>query len=141
MVRIRTCIRKDGDCLLWTGSTNGNGYGMIWSGGTHGHKRYVHRLAYEASKGPIPEGYVIDHLCRKTLCVNPAHLEAVPNSLNVLRGNGNHHKGKTHCARGHAFAEHGGVRAGGRGWRVCRTCAKEETRRFHLRAAGISEKV
>jgi hypothetical protein len=31
---------------------------------------YAHRVAYAV--GPIPEGLVLDHLCRNRRCVNPA---------------------------------------------------------------------
>lgn len=41
---------------------------------------------YEQKVGPIPEGLVIDHLCRRPRCINPAHLEAVTNEENVRRG-------------------------------------------------------
>jgi HNH endonuclease len=37
----------------------------------------VHRFAWELLNGPIPDGPTIDHLCRNTLCVKPAHLEVV----------------------------------------------------------------
>ncbi len=45
----------------------------------------AHRLAYAQTKGPIPDGLVIDHLCRVTMCVNPDHLEAVTVAENVRR--------------------------------------------------------
>ena len=50
-------------------------------------------------KGTIPQGLVIDHLCRNKSCVNPAHLEAVTNTENVLRGEAPSAKAarKTHC--------------------------------------------
>lgn len=47
----------------------------------------------------------VDHLCRNTSCVNPAHLEAVTNKENTLRGltvtaiNAQ----KTACAAGHPY--------------------------------------
>ena len=68
---------------LWGGTTINSGYGMI---NRDGKKWLAHRVAYELEKGPIPSGLVIDHLCRVRLCVNPAHLEAVPQSVNVRRG-------------------------------------------------------
>jgi hypothetical protein len=71
------------DCYIWQGSTNGRGYGIIWNGAR---RQYVHRVTYELEHGPIPEGLMIDHLCQRTLCCNPAHLEAVTNRENTLRG-------------------------------------------------------
>jgi hypothetical protein len=49
-------------------------------------KTPAYRLTYEWVKGPIPEGYVVDHLCRNPNCVNPSHLEAVTNEENIRRG-------------------------------------------------------
>ena len=76
-------VDKSGDCWLWTGAIT-NGYGVIHSGATH---VFAHRAAYEMSVQPIPEGLVIDHLCRVPRCVNPSHLEAVTHAENVRRGN------------------------------------------------------
>lgn len=36
---------------------------------------YVHRLAFEEWIESIRGGYEIDHKCRNTLCINPAHLQ------------------------------------------------------------------
>jgi predicted RNA-binding Zn-ribbon protein involved in translation (DUF1610 family) len=44
------------------------------------HNRYLmsyHRWVYEQVHGPIPDGWVVDHLCRQKRCVNIEHLEAV----------------------------------------------------------------
>lgn len=79
--------RQPGDgCWLWTGSTR-QGYGQIrvkrdgtWT------VRDAHRVAWEELVGPVPAGLVIDHLCRVTTCVNPAHLEPVTQRENVQRG-------------------------------------------------------
>jgi len=76
-----------GDCWLWTGAirahgANGSGepYGGIRVGAT---VRLVHRVAYEIANGPIPAGFVIDHLCRNTLCFNPEHLRSVTTRENA----------------------------------------------------------
>ena len=47
-------------------------YGKFYA---DGRTQLVHRYAYEWANGPIPDGLVIDHLCRVTACVNPDHLE------------------------------------------------------------------
>src|SRR5262249_49353562 len=66
-------------CFLWTGKLDVRGYARIWHNrGDH----IAHRLYYELKKGPIPEGLVLDHLCRVRCCVNPDHLEPVTNREN-----------------------------------------------------------
>jgi hypothetical protein len=62
------------ECWEWLGGTDTDGYGLIWRNNAHAK---AHRVAYEMSVGPIPQGYTIDHLCRNRLCVNPRHMEPV----------------------------------------------------------------
>ncbi len=81
--RVEARIDRSGDCWVWTGSRSSAGYGQVWSGGTN---RGVHRIMYEQLVGPIPEGPVIDHLCRNPSCCTPAHLEPVTTAENVRRG-------------------------------------------------------
>lgn len=45
-----------------------------------------HRLIWEVERGPIPEGLVIDHLCRNRACVNVEHMEVVTQAVNKARG-------------------------------------------------------
>ena len=75
-------------CWLWLGAADRKGYGFTRYpiDGTNRVKN-VHRVVYEMERGPIPEGLSIDHICRNPSCVNPDHLEAVPQSENVRRGN------------------------------------------------------
>lgn len=73
----------DNGCWEWTGSRHPRGYGEFFDGST---VVRAHRWAYEQFVGPIPEGLVIDHLCRNTGCVNPLHLEAVTQTENIRRG-------------------------------------------------------
>jgi hypothetical protein len=40
------------------------------------------RVLWERERGPIPEGYEPDHLCRNTLCVNLDHVEIVTKAEN-----------------------------------------------------------
>ena len=70
-------------CWEWRGKLSPNGYGrMMFRGTAH----MSHRVAYALMRGPIPEGLVIDHLCRNRACCNPWHLEPVTNGENVRRG-------------------------------------------------------
>ena len=62
---------KHGDCLLWKGATNANGYGAFYF-----KKKIVtaSRVAFELTNGPIPTGLFVCHKCDTPLCVNPDHL-------------------------------------------------------------------
>lgn len=40
-------------CRVWSGARSKNGYGQIWTGEK---VEYVHRIAYVAAHGPIPDG-------------------------------------------------------------------------------------
>lgn len=107
------------DCWLYAGYKSDLGYGQLW----HKGKRYiVHRLSYETFVGPIPDGLVIDHLCRVRHCFNPSHLEPVTARENTLRGEGVLvNKRKTHCPRGHEYTlENTSINS--RGWRICKAC-------------------
>src|SRR3989442_920488 len=77
----RITFRRDG-CWYWKGATNG-GYGTVYWGSRH---RRVHVLVYELLRGPIPRELELDHLCRKRICCNPAHLEPVAHRENIRRG-------------------------------------------------------
>ena len=71
---------SDAPCWRWTGSVfPSSGYGRYYG-------KPAHRLIYERILGEIPEGLVLDHLCRNRWCVNPAHLEAVTQRTNIERG-------------------------------------------------------
>ena len=71
------------ECVLWIGRKTPRGYGKVRCGREDS---YAHRLAYIEAHGAIPDGCVIDHLCGVPGCVNPAHLQAVPQAENVRRG-------------------------------------------------------
>lgn len=118
-------------CWLWPGWKNEAGYGMV-----HGAERdhMVHRVVFEHFVGPVPEGLVLDHLCRVKGCVNYSHVEPVAQRTNVLRGEGlpAENAVKDACKHGHEFTpENTRVRKDGS--RLCRAC---EARRQRERRAA-----
>lgn len=89
MTRFMRYVRKEeSGCWIWTGAQDRKGYGRFSVSDME--KVWTHRWIYQQMRGPIPDGFVIDHLCRNPSCVNPDHLEPVPQRINVLRGNRAH---------------------------------------------------
>lgn len=120
-------VDKSGDCWIWRGKFDPQGYGVgFLYGFSNGQATGAHRVAYYLVKGEIPKGLVLDHLCRNHPCVNPSHLEAVTQHENQRRSPISQ-MSKTHCLNGHVFNKFntrysvhdktGGIH------RVCRWCA------------------
>lgn len=77
-----TLVTDDGH-WLWQGSKTAGGYGRLnW----RKHYFAAHRFAYIALRGPIPQGFELDHLCRIRACANPDCVEPVTRMENILRG-------------------------------------------------------
>lgn len=131
-IRSRVIVDDNG-CWLYQGCRNDHGYARVRGpqfrreDGSPVQKNYRgHRVMYEALVGPVPEGLVIDHLCRVRHCVNPEHLEPVTRKENLRRGR-NHNRDKTHCLKGHPFDEENTYqRSSGR--RGCRACQRSWSR-------------
>ncbi|WP_181421085.1 HNH endonuclease signature motif containing protein [Curtobacterium sp. MCSS17_011] len=81
VVAARTRVTEAG-CWEWGGARDPKGYGRLMY---RGEQHLAHRFSYEASHGPVAEDLTLDHLCRNTSCVNPAHLEVVTRSENSTR--------------------------------------------------------
>lgn len=132
-------ILVNDDCWIWTGATSGgSGYGRIGVGSRSDSTRRTvgcHRFAYEALVGPIPDGLLLDHLCRNRLCANPGHLEPVSSRENTLRGKtlAAAQVTRTHCPHGHPYS---GPNLYQRpcGRRACRTCMRSAGRRHYWRS-------
>jgi hypothetical protein len=80
-------VDPDTGCWLWVRYVDNAGYGRI-TRAKPGGSTLAHRVYYERRHGPIPAGLPLDHLCRVPRCVNPDHLEPVPQRVNVHRGIG-----------------------------------------------------
>lgn len=128
-----TADAKSG-CWNWNGSKNGEGYGQIRRQNL---RTPAHRHFYIHHRGAIPDGLVIDHLCRNRLCVNPEHLEVVTQRENKLRGVGfvaDLYKRES-CLNGHTnwiYAMRDGYMR-----RCCRTCKNLRSQKYK-QAARLS---
>lgn len=98
--------RSEDECWPWRGTISVKGYGRAWLGKNHKPRATgAHRMAYELTVGPIPDGLTIDHLCRVRHCVNPKHLEPVSGRENTMRGESFSARlaRQAKCIHGHEF--------------------------------------
>ena len=131
-------VDKTGSCWLWLGKRNPAGYGVVTP--TLAGSRYAHRAAYTLTRGPVPQGMDLDHICHSAdsckgrcqhrRCVNPAHLEPVTHYVNMRRGK---QANQTHCKHGHELAGENLIirqRANGiHTYRQCRACLQIRARK------------
>lgn len=69
-------------CWPWQGAKSGQDrYGVIRVGSK---MKYAHRVAYELTFGPIPDGLYACHKCDNPPCCNPHHIFSGTPSENVL---------------------------------------------------------
>jgi hypothetical protein len=128
-------VDRSGDCWLWTGSTFHYGHGQTHVMYEELGERQAHRVAYRLLVGPIPDGLVLDHLCRNPPCCNPAHLDPVTVGENTRRSPiapSTINAAKTHCKHGHEFTpENTYVMPDGD--RACVTCRKRRSAEYDAR--------
>jgi hypothetical protein len=144
--RILKKTDRSGDCWLWTGYLDRDGYAIIT---VAERVMRAHRVSYATFVGEIGEGMEIDHLCRVRHCVRPEHLEPVSHRENVLRqleatgsiGGQRPNSLVTDgvCVAGHVMDEENTYSNGGRLY--CRACHRERNRRHAAakRAAARKE--
>lgn len=128
-------VHKGKKCWNWLGGKDTKGYGTFFFESENTYKRYkkAHLISYILTKGPIPNGMLIDHLCKNKSCVNPDHLEAVTSRENSLRATNtiaSINASKTHCPVGHPLDGDNLIisKNGHNGARRCKTCKNEKER-------------
>jgi hypothetical protein len=117
-------VKKTETCWLWLAGKGERGHGFFTVRLLNGRYRHVmaHRYAYGITIGAIPEGYELHHKCENPSCVNPTHVEPLPPSEHILRGNTltAQNARKTHCKNGHEFTvENTRLRGHKRSCRIC----------------------
>lgn len=133
-------VDKAGECWVWTAATDSNGYGRF---SLNGKTALAHRVAWALTRGPIPAGKELDHLCRVPGCVNPNHLEPVTHKENCRRGvlgqaGGVYNRSKTQCPSGHPYDEGNTYRTSS-GWRLCRACGRERQNKVRAERRGKTD--
>jgi hypothetical protein len=124
-------VEKTDCCWIWKGCLEKTGrYGASTRrvDGKRVGSQIAHKIAYEELVGPVPEGKVLDHLCRNMLCVRPDHLEPVTDLVNLERGEipWMRRRRAGVCKRGHPLTpENTRVRiSGGKTKRECLLCVR-----------------
>jgi hypothetical protein len=82
--------KTEGGCHIWTGGTNGQGYGCFL---VDGKIVGAHRVAWAIAHERWALGLVL-HKCDTPLCVNPDHLYEGDNSQNMIDKS---QRGPLHC--------------------------------------------
>ena len=115
------------ECWLWTGSLSGKGYAYM---SVNNRSKQAYKIGYELTKGPVPAGLELDHLCRTKNCVRPDHLESVTRVENQRRSPltlAGMNIRKTHCPNGHPYD---GINKAGS--RTCSACCREARHRYYV---------
>lgn len=129
------------DCIYTELATNDMGYPSL-----RVNKKVIRasRFVYSMLNGAIPEGLVIDHKChteavknndcaggvdcKHRACINPAHLEAITQSENVMRGM-HSIDNKLTCNQGHSYKDANNIMVRKNGKRECAECNRERARK------------
>lgn len=125
--RFHSKLKVVGDCQLWTGQLDKDGYGTFFF---HRKNRRAHRVAYYAAFGPIPPDMVVNHVCRQRTCQNPQHLQLLTRTQNNMKdcaSVGYINSQKTHCKNGHPYDRHYGKQ------RYCSKCEAEKSKRLRAK--------
>lgn len=89
-----TRSKQVGDCWLWDGSVDSDGYGLF-SAKANGYRyQRAHRYSYFFHRGVAPIGLLVCHTCDTPRCINPDHLflgSVADNNADMVRKGRNRH--------------------------------------------------
>lgn len=130
----RTAV--DGDCRVWTGPTDKNGYGLLfWEGKTV----RAHRLAFFFREGRWPDS-LLRHLCNNPPClVHVVEGTLSENQRDSIAAGTHRNSRKTHCDHGHPFDEANTYTYRITGQRICRACNRSRKAAARSNNQGIKE--
>ncbi len=114
-------------CWIWIGPMFQNGYGEATKG-IAGSRKRAHRLAWEISRGVIPDGLSVLHRCDVKCCVSPEHLylgTALDNARDAVERGQNFKASRTRCEMGYPL--YGNNLRIYRGKRICIFCQRSRT--------------
>ena len=66
--------------MVWRYGLNRDGYGTLT---IDGRRQLAHRAVFLQTRGEVPEGRQVNHLCNRPYCVQPSHLYAGTNQDNT----------------------------------------------------------
>lgn len=123
--------KRIGDCLIWQGPLDKDGYGTFFF---RRRNRRAHRVSYFACHGDLPNGYVVAQTCENPACVSDQHIQAKPREQHAKEPSASPayvNSQKTHCRKGHPYDRKYGKQ------RYCSICEAEKKQ--HLRAKWAAE--
>ena len=113
------------ECIYPNGNSRTNGYARMYYPPK---KKAIkaHRAAWMLANGPVPEGMVLDHICRNRACINVDHLRVVTQQENIMAGR-HSIDNRSHCNQGHPFIKEN-IMVRKNGWRECAECNRVRAR-------------
>lgn len=112
-VQRATVLDPETGCLLWKASPRLKYIQVSW----FNKSTLAHRLVWEETRGPIPDGMTVEHTCGRGRCMNVEHMTLLSRGDNVRA----YYARFDTCKKGHPYEG----RVTKEGWRICVICKAE----------------